>query len=152
MIRHLQLSILAGLIGLMVHTGPASALNCAEEEFEGTVFSVCRVDLRLDDLRLWHLEDDGTPFYSLGAVADDVAEGGDSLTFGMNAGMYHQDRAPVGLLVIDGKSTGRLITRAGPGNFGLVPNGVFCWGGGKGAVIESRRFARRKPACRCSAR
>ena len=30
----------------------------------------------------------------------------------------------------------------------MLPNGIFCWGDGKAAVIESRQFARMKPACR----
>ena len=139
---------LIALAALLLNVPSARALDCAEEPFEGTTYSVCRVDLRLDDLRLWHLGEGGQPFYSLGQVADRVAGTGASLSFGMNAGMYHEDRAPVGLLVIDGEATGRLITRAGPGNFGLVPNGVFCWGRGRAAVIESRTFARKKPRCR----
>lgn len=125
----------------------AAALECGEQAYRGATYAVCKVDLARDDLRIWHRRPDGAPFYSLGAVADAVAPRG-RLAFAMNAGMYHPDRDPVGLLVIDGKRTGRLITADGPGNFGLLPNGVFCWGGGRGAVIESRRFARRKPDCR----
>ena len=94
---------------------------------------------------MWHRQADGAPYYSLGAVADATAG---RLAFAMNAGMYHADRDPVGLLVIDGQRTGRLITSDGPGNFGLLPNGVFCWGKGRGEVIESRRFKRSKRTCR----
>ncbi len=60
----------------------------------------------------------------------------------MNAGMYHDDRSPVGLLVESGTRRGSLITAAGPGNFGMRPNGVFCvLADGRFAVIESRAFA-----------
>lgn len=39
------------------------------------------------------------------------------------------------------------MTRSGPGNFGLLPNGVFCVGDTL-AVFESQRFAERPPECR----
>lgn len=126
----------------------AGAESCTRERFEGTEYAVCRVNLARDELRLWYRDDQGAPLYRLGAVADRVASDGDELIFAMNAGMYHEDRDPVGLLVIEGKRYGQLVTRAGPGNFGMRPNGVFCWGRGRGAVIESRRFARERPACR----
>ena len=139
--------VLAALVGAVL-AKPAGAAECAEETFEDTVYAVCRVDLASDDLRLWHKGPDGELLGSLGAVADAVAGEGGKLVFAMNAGMYHPDRAPVGLAVIEGEATGRLITSAGPGNFGMLPNGVFCWGGGAGAVIESRTFAEKKPDCR----
>ncbi len=146
--RTLTVPALALITAFLLPAPAAQALECYEEDFRRTTYSVCKVDLRLDDLRLWHHGPDGVPYYNLGAIADAMAEKGGALSFGMNAGMYHEDRAPVGLLRIEGKSTGRLITRAGPGNFGLLPNGVFCWGSGRGAVIESRTFARKKPRCR----
>ena len=138
--RWIVLSLL--LLGAL--PGLSDAAECRKDQFRGVEYSVCKVDLLHDDLRLWHRRPDGAPYYSLGAVAD--AFGG--LVFAMNAGMYHPDREPVGLLVIDGKPTGRLITADGPGNFGLLPNGVFCWSDGKGRVVESRRFKRKKHACR----
>jgi len=65
----------------------------------------------------------------------------------MNAGMYHRDLAPVGLYVEDGRERSRLITSDGPGNFGLLPNGVFCIGDSF-RVIESLAFKAKKPDCR----
>ena len=50
---------------------------------------------------------------------------GQRLLFATNAGMYHRDRSPVGLYVEDGTELAPLVTRAGPGNFGMLPNGVF---------------------------
>jgi uncharacterized protein YigE (DUF2233 family) len=43
----------------------------------------------------------------------------------------------------------RIVTSDGPGNFGLLPNGVFCVTPDRRfAVIESRTFARDRPDCR----
>ncbi|MGL4280828.1 MAG: phosphodiester glycosidase family protein, partial [Albidovulum sp.] len=66
----------------------------------------------------------------------------------MNAGMYHPDRSPVGLYIEDGIVRHDIVTRDGPGNFGLLPNGVFCIAAGRFAVIESRRYAKAPPECR----
>jgi uncharacterized protein YigE (DUF2233 family) len=72
---------------------------------------------------------------------------GEHLAFAMNAGMYHADRAPVGLFVENGQERHGIVTSAGPGNFGMLPNGVFCVGEAF-AVIESHRYAETPPACR----
>jgi uncharacterized protein YigE (DUF2233 family) len=76
-----------------------------------------------------------------------LATDGRTLGFAMNAGMYHRDLAPVGLYVEEGRQAAALVTRDGPGNFGLLPNGVFCWGDSF-RVIESRAFKAEAPACR----
>ena len=42
-----------------------------------------------------------------------------------------------------------MITNAGPGNFGLLPNGVLCLRDGRADVIETLRFrATRHPSLR----
>ena len=76
-----------------------------------------------------------------------MAAEGKALGFAMNAGMYHRDLAPVGLYVEDGVEVSAIVTSDGPGNFGLLPNGVFCIGDSF-RVIESRTFKRDRPACR----
>ena len=46
-------------------------------------------------------------------------------------------------------TNGQLVTAGGGGNFGLLPNGVFCTGGSVPfRVIESRAFAKSQPQCR----
>ena len=140
---------LAGALiaGLSLLAAPVAALDCRTERFENTTYDLCVVDLATDDLRLWLDRPDGKRYLSLGAVADATGTDG-TLAFAMNAGMYHPDRAPVGHLVIEGKELMRVITSAGPGNFGMLPNGVFCWGEGQARVTESRAYARARPACR----
>jgi prepilin-type processing-associated H-X9-DG protein len=45
--------------------------------------------------------------------------------FAMNAGMYDEEGAPIGLYVEAGRELKRLNLRSGGGNFHLLPNGVF---------------------------
>ena len=72
-----------------------------------------------------------------------LATEGQTLGFAMNAGMYHRDLAPVGLYDRERDRAGtRIVTSDGPGNFGLLPNGVFCIGE-TFRVIESRSLCRR---------
>ena len=66
----------------------------------------------------------------------------------MNAGMFGDDLAPVGLYVEDGKRRVRADTRAGPSNFHLLPNGVFWIGDGVAGVGETSRFLADAPAAR----
>jgi uncharacterized protein YigE (DUF2233 family) len=62
--------------------------------------------------------------------------------------MYHDDRAPVGHFVQDGVEVMRVIPNAGPGNFGLLPNGVLCLTDTSARVIETLAFIDQAPTCR----
>lgn len=136
---------LAVALGLVL-AGPASA-ECRDMAFEALSFSVCEVTAD-QDLRLFLDDAEGQRFGSFARIDAALNAEGAHLVFAMNAGMYHPDRAPVGLYVEEGERRASLVTREGPGNFGLLPNGVFCFGDGTLAVIESRRFAEEAPACR----
>ncbi|MCU0899597.1 MAG: phosphodiester glycosidase family protein [Cypionkella sp.] len=135
---------LAALLSLLLPSA-AWATPCKTLPFEGASFVACEVGLE-QDLRLFHSGPSG-PLGSFGAVNDMLAAEGKQLGFAMNAGMYHADRAPVGLFIEKGRVQTELVTAEGPGNFGLLPNGVFCIAD-RFAVIESRRFAATAPACR----
>lgn len=123
----------------------AAAATCRDTSFDGASYTLCEVTLA-DDLRLFHSGADGA-YGSFRAVNQALEGQGQTLGFAMNAGMYHRDLDPVGLYVEEGQETSRLVTRDGPGNFGLLPNGVFCWGESF-RVIESRAFKAEAPACR----
>ena len=145
MIRH----FLFLTLGFCLFGAPdARALDCETVTFEGTAYDTCSVDLRDDDLRLWWAGPDGQPLLAFGEIARQAAQDGLDLAFAMNAGMYHEDRGPVGHLIIDGQEHMRVVTSAGPGNFGMVPNGIFCWGKDKARVVESRAYAKAQPKCR----
>lgn len=134
------LLLLGSLFALPLQANAA----CRDMAFDGTSYTLCDVE-RTDDLRLFHSGSEGV-LGSFSAVNDTLAPSGQTLGFAMNAGMYHPDRAPVGLLVLDGTAQSKLITSDGPGNFGLLPNGVFCVGDGF-SVIESRAYAKTSPDC-----
>lgn len=120
--------------------------TCQNTRFEGQSFSVCTVT-EGQDIRLFHADPTGAVLGSFGKVDEALRAERKTIRFAMNAGMYHADRAPVGLLITDGVERARIITSDGPGNFGLLPNGVFCIGDAF-RVMESRSFAAAPPACR----
>lgn len=124
--------------------GPALAVTCGAVEFRGAQYTVCEVDPAREALRLYLDDAQGRPFGSFRAIE---AERG-PLAFAMNAGMYHEDRRPVGLYIEDGREVAGIVTSAGPGNFGMLPNGVLCIGEGWARVVESLAFVAEAPACR----
>ena len=138
-------TIWASLILILAGTA-GQAATCRETVFEGTPFTLCEVHAG-EDIRLW-LKDGtgaliGTPERLQGTLAP-----GERLIFAMNAGMYAPGRDPVGLYVENGEERHGIVTGAGPGNFGMVPNGVFCVAEGRLSVIESAAYVAEKPACR----
>ena len=142
-----QLGVAMGMVFAMAL--PAASEGCAHMDHDGQGYVVCQIEAAQEpDLRLWQDNADGQPLKSFNAVRK-VLPQGETLSFAMNAGMFHPDYRPVGLLVIDGREQHPITTEAGGGNFGMLPNGVFCSGGDRPfQVIESRAFAEARPACR----
>jgi uncharacterized protein YigE (DUF2233 family) len=119
---------------------------CRDFSFEAVPYIVCEIDLRSYDIAVFHAGDDGKPFGSLDKFDTAIAEEGRPLLLAMNAGMYHEDLTPVGLLVEDGREKAPLNLADAEGNFFLKPNGVFLIGkDGKAAIIETNAFAAAKP-------
>ncbi|WP_416884195.1 phosphodiester glycosidase family protein [Marivita sp.] len=136
--------------GLFALSGLAvqADVTCAERVFDGLAYTACEVDPRVDDLRLFLDAPSGEKYGQFSTIEGALAEQGKTLTFGMNAGMYHDDRSPVGHYVEDGTEIMRVIPNAGPGNFGLLPNGIFCIGDGRADVIETLAYEAERPNCR----
>lgn len=139
--------IRAALFALVALATPAWAATCENIEHDGTGYAICTVDLETEDLRLFLNDDSGAVLGQFGSVDRVLAAEGKQLAFAMNAGMYHADRAPVGHYVEDGIEEMRVIPNAGPGNFGLLPNGVFCIRAGRADVFETLRFVDAAPDC-----
>ncbi|MEL7151481.1 MAG: phosphodiester glycosidase family protein [Pseudomonadota bacterium] len=124
---------------------PAVASECRDERFEDTSFTVCEVDPAQGDVRLFLRDSNGDVLGTFDNLAAHVGPSG--IAWAMNGGMYHPDRRPVGLYVEDGIEIAPIVTREGPGNFGLLPNGVLCLSDGQAEVIESRSFAASGKEC-----
>ncbi len=124
-----------------------TAAACDQGSFEGIPYTACTVDPTTETIRLWHTAPDGKIFGTFERIEAALAQDGTKIGFAMNGGMYHDDRRPVGLYVENGVETAPLVTRDGPGNFGLLPNGVFCLGADGAQVTETLTFDREKPQC-----
>ena len=121
----------------------APAVACEQITHRDARFTVCEVapDARVE----LFLRDEAGDI--LGAFSSVKSRVDGTVVMAMNAGMYHDDRRPVGLYIEDGIQEAPIVTRAGPGNFGLLPNGVFCLRADRSDVIESRAFTANPPAC-----
>ncbi|WP_299562258.1 phosphodiester glycosidase family protein [uncultured Sulfitobacter sp.] len=126
---------------------PAAATSCRTETVEGAPYTICEVDLSQETLHLFLNDRSDTPYGYFSGLDAALQAGGARLGFAMNAGMYHEDRTPVGLFLENGIERQSVITAPGPGNFGLLPNGVLCLRDGRADVIETLRFVQEAPAC-----
>jgi uncharacterized protein YigE (DUF2233 family) len=93
--------------------------------FQGQVFSICVVDPRKEDLRLFWNDDAGHLLRDFSSLDKFEAGKGEHLVFAANGGMFEPDSKPVGLLVQDGAEHSPLNLNDGTGNFYMKPNGVF---------------------------
>ena len=123
----------------------AAAAACEQRTFEGSAFTACRYDRRRDEIALV-LDGASGPLRSFAALERQLGPRARTLRFAMNAGMYGEDGNPIGLFVEDGQERHRINRQRGPGNFHLLPNGVFTVAtDGRVAVVPS---ARHDPAAR----
>ncbi|PZX15819.1 uncharacterized protein YigE (DUF2233 family) [Palleronia aestuarii] len=136
------------LLMLLMAPAAAQAAECRSMVFDGASFTACPVDLETEELRLWRADASGAPYGSFRSVDRALDSEGARLGVAMNAGMYHADRSPVGLYTEDGVEEAGIVTSEGPGNFGMLPNGVLCLQGDRARIVESRAFAADPPACR----
>lgn len=148
-LRRLAIGLLVGLLlsacALQARPSapdnPERALACRAVSFEGAEFTVCRFDATTDDIRMFHSGADGRLHGQFGRLADALARRGEHLAFAMNGGMYHADRTPVGLYIEAGMTHRPMVRGDGPGNFQLLPNGVFWIAGGAAGVTETNAYA-----------
>jgi len=126
----------------------AADAACAPLDHDGLAYTVCTLTPGSDDLRLFRLDAFGQVLGSFERLNAMLARQGETLGFAMNAGMYHPDRSAVGLYIENGVQQHRAVASAGPGNFGLLPNGVLCLTDGTAQVVETRAYLARAPGCR----
>jgi uncharacterized protein YigE (DUF2233 family) len=138
----------------LVAPGTAHGEPCRNESFEGASYIVCSFDLTKDDLRIYWRRDDGRPYRTFAALAEDLERKGKSLRFAMNGGMYRSDFRPVGLYIENGRelAPANTITLTGAPsqipNFYKKPNGVFYIDGGEAGILETERFLAERPGAK----
>ncbi|PHQ99467.1 MAG: hypothetical protein COB39_03705 [Marinosulfonomonas sp.] len=133
------------VIILSMVASPAAACEMLMH-YKSNDYTICEASLE-DDLRLFHSDASGRLYGSFGQINDALAAKNQTLGFAMNAGMYHQDRTPVGLFIEDGTEITPVADGGTYGNFGLKPNGVFCFSKRAFSVIETNVFRHLKNYC-----
>ncbi|WP_120634637.1 phosphodiester glycosidase family protein [Ruegeria sp. EL01] len=136
------------ILGAVFWAAQASAVTCEKLTHEGKRYTICEVDAASEDLRLFLKDSNDELLGHFSSVNEALEPTGKRLAFAMNAGMYHDDRSPVGHYVENGQELMRVIPNPGPGNFGLLPNGVFCIRDDRADVIETLEFIDDSPECR----
>ena len=115
----IALTIAVSLISPSANAGSP----CREITFRGIGYVVCTVDLHAYLVRLFWKDPQQQPYGGFDHLPRRIEDG--PLVFAMNAGMYEEDRSPVGLYVEGGKALRPVNQRSGSGNFYLKPNGIF---------------------------
>ncbi len=103
----------------------AKAAPCEQQTYRGADYIVCGFDPQSDEIRLFLKDEDGAPWRHFNFLKESLGADGEQLIFAMNAGMYHEDRSPVGLYIEASDELSSINTNDGPGNFHLKPNGIF---------------------------
>jgi uncharacterized protein YigE (DUF2233 family) len=143
--RYLQPAVRAGAIVFsfaLACASPALAA-CRTTAIEHASYVICEFKAA-DGIELFLRDAQGTTLGQFDRVREALQTRGRQLVFAMNAGMYHEDRSPVGLYVENGSELKRLSTADGPGNFSMKPNGVFYIDGKTAGVVETKAFLKRK--------
>jgi uncharacterized protein YigE (DUF2233 family) len=122
---------------------PADA-GCRAIEANANRYTACTFDTRTAAIELFLDDSDGRKLEHFGRVRELVEARGGRLAFAMNAGMYEEDRRPVGHLRIQGREIRRLNTRNAGGNFYLKPNGVFFIDRGQPGILETTAYQTRR--------
>lgn len=126
---------------------PAAAQDvrtpCGPRAFDGARFTVCVIDPRDHELRLFAAGEDGQPLGRFENLPQEID--GAPLIFAMNAGMFDAQLDPIGLHIEDGEIIAPANTNDGPGNFHLKPNGVFLVANGHPAVMSTEAYLAARP-------
>ena len=122
---------------------------CMQRKFESDRFTVCAFGASRDELRLLARDTSGKAYRRLPRLAEAPGDDASRFCFAMNAGMFDETGASIGLYVENGKTLKTLNTRDGDRSFNLKPNGVF-WIGADGDVRVSTTvdYEKQKPTAK----
>lgn len=116
---------------------------CEPMVFEDSPFTHCTAQPGIHAIGVDLSSDDSdNPYRSLEALAANIDNEAD-VVLAMNGGMFNADGFPIGYYVEEGLRFTVLNQNEGPGNFHLLPNGVFFGETAEGPwrVWETERFA-----------
>jgi uncharacterized protein YigE (DUF2233 family) len=144
-VRPSRLLGLGSFAALLICASAAQAVTCESRTAGPIAFTVCRVDLKNEQLSLFWRDEAAHPYRQFSALRDALESHGKQLLFAMNGGMYQPDFSPVGLFVADGRELASLNRHTGSGNFSQQPNGVFLVVANAARVITTDDYWREKP-------
>ncbi|WP_164114700.1 phosphodiester glycosidase family protein [Sphingorhabdus sp. Alg239-R122] len=104
---------------------------CKAVTFENDAFTHCVASPERHFIQTIVHNADAEPLRTFEALEKELGEKVKSAAFAVNGGMYDADGNAIGLLIVDGAEIKSLNQNKGPGNFHLLPNGVF-YGDSKG--------------------
>ncbi len=114
---------------------------CDNSAFEGDDFTVCIADPRRQRIVLFDADDDAVPYRSFTSLKTALGPRAAAVRFAMNAGMFDASGLPIGYYVQDGMKLQPLNRAKGPGNFHMMPNGVFFGQGDRWRILTTDGFA-----------
>ena len=106
---------------LSLLASPTNAITCEDTNYLGASYTIDDVSTK-EELQLILPEGLGDLLGSFLAVEDYTCQ---RPAFGMNDGIYHKYRNPVGYFIESGIHETQVISADGPNNFGLLPNGII---------------------------
>ncbi len=123
-------------------TANKSAVSaCKADRFEGVGLTVCTAIPGQHKVTTALGLDGGSPYRHLAIFAAQRPLSAPPVAFAMNGGMYDDKGQPIGYYVERGQRLHRLNRNTGPGNFHMLPNGVFYATGDTWAVTSADTFA-----------
>ena len=113
---------------------------CKGVTFEEVKLTHCIADPERHTIRTVLGPAGGKPYRGLGRFAEHVAEKQPKVIFATNGGMFNDEGQPIGYYVESGKRLKKVNTNEGPGNFHLLPNGIFFGDDQEWNVLASPAF------------
>lgn len=98
---------------------------CKTINFEETPFTHCQASRGLHEIAIIVDGRSGMPLRSFPALERELEKKALDVSFAVNGGMFDDEGNPIGLMVNEKSLVHSLNVNVGPGNFHMMPNGVF---------------------------
>ncbi len=145
-LRYLLLAVcFTASLSLSACSAEPATRACNPVSFDGAPYTVCKLDATGSDIRLFLNDPECAPYGQCSRLSEQLEPEGKTLAFAMNGGMYHGDQRAVGLYVEEGHQVAPLVRSAGPGNFGMLPIGVFWLDSSAAGIAETSAYDTRFP-------